>query len=693
MTIDDIFKIATAGDGTLDQALAAQAGMPLEDFLAEKDRRIAMAAAEQEAQNERNRHRSTGSLEEAEPRADLGDPTAEALQYFDRMEEAYQHGPEIPLEGQEILPGFELQEEPANTAPLDAETVKRNIRRINFRLDYLKDPEDALIEWGAPHELLESYLKKQFLSIVQIAADELLADPKQIADKARRTPEQQQKLYEVSARESMARFTQFFQTRWYHAISALDGIKSRFADLCDAAQDAEEAQQEPAADDQDPLRYADLFPLEAQAALYFFAIHEDLNPTESVQLTEDQKAEVIDIFTRLDSFYCETIGHKIEDVKLKEIPGMLSAFIDQQHKKPRQKSKLAQAEEIGAITTIGERLFLPTDKEYQNAFMTSTRANIGFFRKNTAGERQLATDLISPAFMQALAKTVWQDLIKGKQGDTSVYFPAFARELGLDLNRKTNDEPENTGAQEVQDLTISRADAREMFINRMLSEWDNIWGVLPRRGRKEYKLMAMHTYDPDTEIFTFQSPYLQQLLNDLKEKEDTKLTGGDRYYYWQSDLLHASAANERNRAALEMATRILQGVQRRGTEVPDSKLPQNKGKVFADPKEISWDITCGGLIQDCVQIRERLRKQPTASRKTQELKRTFSAMYRILREKTDLFKYYRDLTITEVIPTAKSLDARIIISHHGSNTDYQRPFIPIQDIPTEENNRPEQAEE
>ena len=223
-----------------------------------------------------------------------------------------------------------------------------------------------------------------------------------------------------------------------------------------------------------------------------------------------------------------------------------------------------------------------------------------------------------------------------------------------------------------------------MYINRMLSEWDNIWGVLPRRGRKEYKLMAMHTYDPDTEVFTFQSPYLQQLVNELMEKEETKLSGGDHYYYWQSDLLHATAANERNRAALEMATRILQGVQQRGTK-PDAELPKNKGKEFLDPKAVTWEITCGGLVQDCAQIRGKIRARPTASRKTQELKRTFAAMYKILREKTDLFKYYKDLTITEVLPTAKSLDARIIITHHGSNPDYQRPFIKAQDdMPIEE---------
>jgi hypothetical protein len=56
-------------------------------------------------------------------------------------------------------------------------------------------------------------------------------------------------------------------------------------------------------------------------------------------------------------------------------------------------------------------------------------------------------------------------------------------------------------------------------------------------------------------------------------------------------------------------------------------------------------------------------------------------MYRILRNKTDLFTYYADVKITEVIPTARRLNAEIIIQHHGGNPNYKRPYLPLKEEP------------
>ena len=710
MTNEEIWAIATAGDGSLDPALAEEAGMPLEEFQAEKQRRIEQAAADRQQLEELNRKRSTrsgtGTLElqgllaslsahpeTAEPgeieelKAELEarkkeeqpeDPTLEALQYIAKLQEPYTPADD-PINGQQIFPEFEAIDADRKTdAPLDAETIKKNIGRLSFRIEYLKSPEDALIAWGAPTEVFKSYLQKHFLELVRIAAEELLADPKQIENKETRTPEQARKLNEVSARESIARFNLFFKTRWYHALSVLDGEQAKF--ILPANTTGEDGET------------LDFMPLEAQAALYFFAIHEDLSPIVVAELTEEQQEELRYIFHNLDEFYCAyqqfTIEKKGRPLTADELLGMIYAYIDFRHdnlpkfQAKTQKSKFTRAEEQGAITTIGDRLFVPTDPEYQNAFVTSTGANIGFYRKDSeTGARQLAID-VNPAFMQALAKSVLVDIYNGKQGDTSVYFPAFARELGYDLNRYT-DPAKADGTQEAQELTTSRADARALFINKKLAEWDSVWGVLPRSNRKEFKLMALHTYDPDTEVFTFQSPYLQEMFSGLMEKEESKLNSGSHYHLWQSDLLYASAANERNPAAVEMATRILQGVQQRGLK-PDAKLKQNKGRAFADETEVTFSITCAGLVQDCPQIRERLKSKPNASRRTQELKRAFSAMYKILRTKTDLFRYYKDLTITEVIPTAKTIKAVITITHHGGNPDYQKPFLPIKEEAPEE---------
>lgn len=667
MTDKEIWAIAVAGDGSLDAVLAKEAGMQLEEFQAEKQRRIMQAATAAAQQEDINRRRSTGSVKSADSDnlADPGeDPAKEGLLFLDaivnskrnqqaleRMEDAFSQNP-VPLEGQEILPGFE---EPGETdLPLTAENIMGKINQIAFLVDYAKSPEDALIAYNAPAEMLSEYLTLHFSKIVNAAAKATGADPAQIADKEKRTPEQQRLLSEIAASELINRITAFSTSRYMQATTLLI-----FENLTEKQKELP------------PI----LEQIIHQTALYFFAVNEDLKPTEPAALTEEQQLELINLFSTYYSLcrdYEKTSGHPLTDKDLAEV---FSYFIDPNPQKT--KNKFTQAAESGAIMTIGERLFLPTDPKYQNAFMTSTRAEIGFFRKDPeTGARQLAAD-IEPAFMQALAKSAQVDIYNGNQGDTSVYFPAFARELGLEFNRyATPDAAEPT--QDAHELTSRRAEARAAYINKKLTEWDSIWGVLPG-SKKEYKLMALHTYNPETEVFTFQSPYLLQLFRELLQKEENALNSGQHYHLWQSELLHASVVNERNPAAVEMACRILQGVQQRGLK-PDAKLKQNRGRTFADEKEVTYSITCKTLINDCPQIREKLNSKPNASRRTQELKRTFTAMYKILRTKTDLFSYYKNLTITEVIPTTKTLDAEITISHHGGNPNYKKPFMHLKDL-------------
>ena len=588
-----------------------------------------------------------------------------SLHHLERMENEYIQSaqdvqepltaePPAPLEGQEALPGFEPQE----PEPLTADTVLYNTGRVSFKVDYMKSPEDALIAWEAPASTLKRYLKNHFEHLVQITAVEIGADPADIADKNRRTPEQQRKLTEIGAREAMARIEFFFTSKYYHALQVLDQEVGDFDD----------SNPHPASD-YEKQEQASFIPLKVQAALYFFATHESISPIDGGMLTEEEQADLRAAFYKLDAFFAQYEEIKGQRLTEEDLPKAYRLFVEQEY--PRPHSKYSQAEHGGAVMTIGGRLFVPSDPEYQNAFITSVKSNAGFYRRDVEkGTRQLATD-INPTFMQALAKAVLMDIYNVKEGDTSVYFPAFAREIGYEMTRYTD----GTEA-------LTRADARERFINQKLAEWDSIWGVLPR-SRTEYKLMALHTYNPDTEVFTFQSPYINQLLSGLIEKEESKLGGGDRFFIWQSELLHADAASDRNPAAVEMATRLLQGVQQRGMK-PDAKLKQHRGRAFADEKLVTFSITCAGLVQDCPQIREKLKQQPDANRKTKLLKRAFPAMYKILTTKSDLFQYYKDLSITEVIPTAKSMSAVITISHHGGNPDYKRPFLPIKEEAPEE---------
>jgi len=307
-----------------------------------------------------------------------------SLQHLERMENEYIQSaqevqatiteePPAPLEGQEALPGFEPQE----PEPLTADTVLYNTGRVSFKVDYMKSPEDALIAWEAPSDTLKRYLKNHFEHLVQITAVEIGADPAEIADKNRRTPEQQRKLTEIGAREAMARIEFFFTSKYYHALQVLDQEVGDFVD----------GYPQPATEfEKQPPEQATFIPLKVQAALYFFAIHEDISPIDGGRLTEEEQEELRAAFYKLDAFFAqyeELQGRRLTE---EDLPKAYRLFVEQEY--PRPHSKFAQAEHGGAVMTIGGRLFVPSDPEYQNAFITSVKSNAGFYRRD--GERHPA---------------------------------------------------------------------------------------------------------------------------------------------------------------------------------------------------------------------------------------------------------------------------------------------------------------
>lgn len=561
-------------------------------------------------------------------------------------------------------PMNDQEQTPDTQEVIKAQEVIDKIKFVAFTIDFMKDPEDAILfrtfNGKGKHEgkditglVYEKWSEKHFERIIDDVARMTGADPEQLRDPEKRTKEQQQALLKASAAEQALRMELFFKSRYYQAFDILESIEGKYHDPHD-----------------NDMSYLDT---KEQTILYFFATHGDIKPNDIEPLTEDNIAELKAIFYRLDAFYLDNPCK--EGSSDAEGFATFYSFIEQEiQPKPRKKT---EAENNGAITTLAKRLFLPSDPEYQDAFITKIgNSSIGLFKRDAEkGKKELALNIDMP-FVMALAKAIFidaltkdidspLDIAEGKQGETGIYIPTIAKELGHSLSEKKKDGDQNSP---------SRAKSRENFINSLIIELDNIWGKLPN-DTTEYRLISVHAYNPETEILYFVSPYLQKLISALIGKEAEKIESGYHYYHWQCDLLHATVANERNTAAVEMAARILVGLQQRGLK-PEPKLKQNKGKTFTDETEIIYKITCKRLIHECSQIREKLKEQATASIKTQTLKRTFSAMYRILKKKTDLFTYYADVTLTEAIPTSKTLDTEIIITHHGRNPKYNKPFLP-----------------
>jgi len=323
MTADEIWKLATAGDDSLDLALAKELDLPLEEFQAEKNRRKAQAAAARAKQQELNETRSTGSSRSDEDRQ--ADDTSALIQaakdYLDSMEEAASKDrAREQLQGQTTFPGFEEPEEPDDPAS-DAEAIKLKAYRAGFQMDFLRSPDDALLDWSLSGSL-PGYLSKHFAHLVQKVADELGADPAQVADKDLRTPEQERKLMELAAQEQAARIIAFFDSMYMQALASLAEVKGT---LARQIEELDTATPEAGPGSLSYIAYR----VKEQAVLYFFALHDDLNPTKPGALSEDQKQELQGIYSRLDDFYARKIA---EGAELKEFDyiysALFSAFIE-----------------------------------------------------------------------------------------------------------------------------------------------------------------------------------------------------------------------------------------------------------------------------------------------------------------------------------------------------------------------------
>lgn len=176
----------------------------------------------------------------------------------------------------------EAQEPKAKTP----EDIAQRIHALSFMLDYLKSPEDALTAYNLPGagEALKSWNSRHFARLVMRVAAETGADPAQIADKERRTPEQQDALLQAAAREQIARFDAFFNSNYIQALTELQPIKGKYTDP-------------------EPL---DDYSIKELAALYFFALHfPDLLPQNAQELTGEHLEEIRAIFARIDDYYTE----------------------------------------------------------------------------------------------------------------------------------------------------------------------------------------------------------------------------------------------------------------------------------------------------------------------------------------------------------------------------------------------------
>lgn len=516
------------------------------------------------------------------------------------------------------------------------EEVHKNIAQVGLLVELLRNPENVLKSIPGLSRYNRLWNKAQNEKMLLELQRRTGADMEQLRDPSKRTPEQNQCFEKIKEEEETKSVEKFWDSRFWQANMTL-------------SEKVNSAAQGPLKD----TRFWD------DAILYFFAKHPEIDATMEGSLSEENIAELHGIFDRMEAYYMQKSAGSAQEYNRESL---LAGFIEYDTQ-PEQK----------AITKMSSRFLLISDKEYENTLTTALGSQSpGLFCVNTAdGTKQPLPPEADLPFIWGLVTQSYLARLSGAPENKEVItsLSDFLSKLGYTPDRHAD----RKGVE-----SISRAEARYTAAHRKMAELDNVWGRLP--NGEELKLIAVLSYHPATESMGFISPFVNRLLGKIEEKERRTIDyNRQKYLPWHCDLLHSTAAIERNKPAAEVAKLLLIRLQQRGL-TPDNDL-HKKGKKSHKGK-VTYSITCKSLIEDCPPLKMRLQSMPDNGRRTQYLKRTFPAVYRILREKSDLFKnagcvepYYTDLTITEVVPTMTTLGTYITITHTGKNPKYKRPFI------------------
>jgi len=260
----------------------------------------------------------------------------------------------------------------------------------------------------------------------------------------------------------------------------------------------------------------------------------------------------------------------------------------------------------------------------------------------------------------------------------TIYMPTLAKHLGINLR---GDRPADLFAK--------------------IKAFDNVIGVL--NNGSFYRMLNFVGYNQETNSITFGSPYMNRILKALHESNTITPKKGEPYLNpHHSYLIHGTIANERNKPAIEIVNIIVTLLHQRGVDKPPKEnLTANEIKKVvkqtireelgnaennnSDGEQVivtKMHKKTSSIIEEIPLLTEALEK-PTIDKKTKLpktkppkdknriLERAFSGAYDLLRTKTDVYKYYKNLKITEIIPTVSILDYAIEISHEGINEDYK----------------------
>lgn len=431
--------------------------------------------------------------------------------------------------------------------------------------------------------------------------------------------------------------------------------------------------------------------------------------------------EIPEELNNLDSTDLFILGIKATD-------GPAKTVLETALQRARKKAKLfyreswagrrAKAIENGAFTDLEARAVIPTKEDYFDVFTrnklfyitdkmrNSFDAESGRLNPITAGtlttedfDKITSTD---PGLLAHVLHYVISSYVTEAQyGNTvPIYLPEFFRDNKIDPRKKQKDK--ETGIIKTDEAPI--AEARYNKFIEMITPYEQVIGRFDNGDI--YRFMTFESYNKESETVIISTPYLFEIARRVEARKFNR-------------LIHPSITSEPNKAAQEIAIRIVQGLATRGASIPDPrpKVAEdqaterttyktdeegNRVKIVEKfepdepkPKEAkkwTYRTKFSTLIKECPLIQRELEE---IARKTVEkdgkiiphpnrnqlyntkLKQTFEAAFRIVEERTDAKLYFENLTLHNrdpkgnyKPPTKSQLNSLLIYTFTGKNPDY-----------------------
>lgn len=289
------------------------------------------------------------------------------------------------------------------------------------------------------------------------------------------------------------------------------------------------------------------------------------------------------------------------------------------------------------------------DVQFQNGDVTYNNYVISTIKEYKKGEYKDISEINFPLLVQFYTIAYKHAKERGERTIT-VHLPTFFKSVGTNIK------------------SGNPAD-----VMKQIYSFRNLVGIMPKE-KTISSVFQIIEIDMLNETITFATPYMNKLFRLLDEKntKEKKIKGDSNIFTlpYHNKLIRSKITSERNKAAAELVYLITTGLLQRG-KTPDALTYKNKHSICSDNKLVTYSISFKSLVEQAPILKGRINNYKTTSDKNKALKRAFEGAYKLLNSRTDAHKYYIDLFCNNVIPTMSTLDANLIITHHGINGDYK----------------------